>query len=342
MEESKYPQKELIASIVDVNKPFEEVKAILSNPKNSLLIDSPIDELETYLIHSAAHAGNLPLVKYLLDLKPELIHLHKESNGADALQHAVVSGNLELVKYLVSKGSDSFYRYFFETSILYFALKNKHFHLFKYFVEEIKLDPSDILASNGIQAIYMAMEQENRELFDYLLSFNPHIENIGPYNHLAYAIRLSDDYYLQELLKRGSPFEIMDPYCRSAFSWAGEDNNHKSMELVLKRAKGVKPEALLAPGISKVSHEYNALCYKWQRLYDVYMTRYYCELKRNETEPKEATKSLLESEALAKVFNMIHEKDKLESIMFKVPRNIFKCIMKYLDAYQPNVAPPEP
>eukprot|EP00826_Nyctotherus_ovalis_P043784 TRINITY_DN4658_c0_g1_i5.p1 TRINITY_DN4658_c0_g1~~TRINITY_DN4658_c0_g1_i5.p1 ORF type:complete len:343 (+),score=100.20 TRINITY_DN4658_c0_g1_i5:1724-2752(+) len=342
MEESKYPSKELIASIVDPTKSLEEVKAILATPKNASLIDSPIDELNTYLIFPAARAGNLPLVEFLLEQKPDLIHYHKESSEADVLQPAVVSGNLELVKYLVSKGVDPHHRYFMETSILYFAVKNRHFHLFRYFVEEQKLDPNDILASNGIQALYIAMEHEDKQLFDYLLSFNPHIENIGPYNHIAYAARLDDDYYLNKLLERNSPFEVMDPYYRSAFSWAGEDNRPKVMELILKRAKGVKAEPLLAAGISKVCHEYNALCDKWQRLYDVYMMRYYCEIKRKEIEAKEPTKGLLESEALAKVYAAINAKDSYEAIIFKVPRNIFRSVMKYLDAFKPNVSAPEP
>jgi len=342
VEESKYPSKEQIDDLISVNKPFEEVKAYLTNPKNSSLIDSPIDERETYLVHRAARVGNLPLVQFLLDQKPDLIRFHKESNAADVLQHAVGSGNLDLVKFVISKGAEPSYRYFLETSILYYAIKNKHFNIFKYFIEEHKFDPNDILASNGIQAIYMAMEHDDKQLFDYIIRTKPHIENIGHFNHLALAARLEDDHYIKELLNNNAPFEIMEPYHRSPFSWAAEDNKHSRMELLLKRAKGVKPEALLAPGISKISHEYNALSYKWQRLYDIYMTRYYCELKRNETEAKESAKGLLESEALARVYKMIIEKEKFESIIFKVPRNIFKCIMKYLDACQPNIQPPEP
>eukprot|EP01022_Parablepharisma_sp_SALTPOND_P012116 TRINITY_DN154_c1_g1_i1.p1 TRINITY_DN154_c1_g1~~TRINITY_DN154_c1_g1_i1.p1 ORF type:complete len:415 (+),score=51.03 TRINITY_DN154_c1_g1_i1:93-1247(+) len=343
MAEAKVPPKEVIESIVDGKRDFEEVKAMLSDPKNGHYINAPIDDLETYLVHRAARAGNMPLVQFILEQKPEQAKFHKESNGADVLQHAVVSGNLDLVKYVISKGADPHYRYFMETSIMYFAVKYGHIHIFKYFVEEHKMDPHDILAANGIQALYMAMEQNDKELFKYILSFNPHIENIGPYNYLAFAARLDDTFYLEELLNRNAPFEIMEPYDRSAFSWAGEDNRHKQMELLLKRAKGIKPEALLAPGISKVSHEYNALCHKWWRLYDIYMVRYFCELQRKEVEPKGDTKKFLEDEKLHKIYEVITTaKDKYESLIFKIPRNIFKGVMKYLETPQPDIKVPEP
>lgn len=333
MEVETNTQEDNIKEIIQGS--FERAKSFVCNPSNIGIIENPIDDLETYLIYRAARAGNFPLVKLILDLRPDQIQYHKSSNGADVFQHAVISGNLDLVKFLISRGADPYYHYFMQTSILYFALKNNHIHIFKYFVEELKMDPNDILAYNGIQAIYMAMEQNDKELFNYLLKFNPHIENVGPYNYLAYAARMNDSYYLDELLKRNSPFEIMEPYCRSAFSWAGEDNNYKQIELILKKTKGVKPEPLLAPKISKISHEYNALCYKWQRLYDIYMTRYYCELKRKETEPKETIESFIEDRALEKVYRKILSDTNYNTLLFKIPRNIFKCAMKYLDACQP-------
>lgn len=321
---------------------FEQVKTMLADPKNQAFL-GPIDDLDTYLIYKAARAGNKPLVEYIISLKPDQATKRKESNGSDSLQHAVVSGNLDLVKYLIGKGADPHFRYFMETSILYFAVKYKQMAIFKYFVEELKMDPNDILAANGIQALYMAMEQDDKELFKYLLTFNPHIENVGPFNYLAFAARLDDTYYLEELLNRAAPFEIMEPYDRSAFSWAGEDNRHKQMEILLKRAKGIKPEALLAPGISKVSHEMNSLCDKWWRLYDIYMVRYFCELQRKEIEPKGDIKKFAEDDKLRKVYDMIStSKDKIEPLIFKVPRNIFRGVMKYLDAMPVNIKVSDP
>ena len=343
MAEGKFPAKELIDDILSDKKDIEETKKMLLDPRNASLMSAPIDELETYLIHRAARKGNLPLVAFILQNKPDQLKFHKEQNGSDVLQHAVVSGNLDMVKLLISKGADPTYRYHMDTSILYFAVKYNHLEIFKYFVEQHSMDPNDILAANGIQAMYMAMEQDLKELFKYLLSFNPHIENIGPFNYLAYAARLDDTFYLDELLSRSAPFDVMEPYDRSAFSWAGEDNRHKQMEVLLKRAKGIRPEALLAPGISKISHEYNALCHKWWRLYDIYMVRYFCELMRKEVEAKSESKKLLEDANLQKVHEIINNaKDKYESLMFKVPRNIFKGVMKYLDAPQPDSKVPDP
>ena len=343
MAEAKFPPKELIDEIVSGKKDFGEVKAMLADPKNANLIGASLDETETRLIHKAARTGNLPLVQYILEQKPAEIGARKESNGSDALQNAVFSGNLDLVKFLISKGADAHFKYSMETSILYFAVKYKHMHILKYFVEELKMDANDILASNGIQALYMAMEQNDKPLFDYLLSFNPNVENIGPYNHLAYAARADDTYFLDSLLDRSAPFEIMEPYERSAFSWAGEDNRYKQMEMILKKAKGVKPEPLLAPGIGKLSHEMNSLCDKWWRLYDIYMVRYFCELKRKEIEPKANVAKFLEDPNLNKVHDIITtSKDKYESLIFKVPRNIFRGVMKYLEAVPVNLKVPDP
>lgn len=343
MAESKFPPKETIDNIAQGKMDFESVKALLSDPKNESYINAPIDELETYLIHRAARYGNLALVEYIIGLKPAQLQLHKESNGSDVLQHAVVSGNIDLVKFLISKGCDFHYRYFMDTSIMYFAVKYKFFHLFRYFVEELKMDPHDLLASNGIQALYMAMENEDKELFKYIMGYNPHIENIGPHNYLAFAARLDDTFYLEELLAKNAPFEVMEPYDRSAFSWAGEDNRHKQMEMLLKRAKGVKPEPLLAQGISKISHEYNSICDKWWRNYDIYMTRYFCEIKRNEAELKGDNKKFLEDPHLNKLYtDVVSQKKKPETLLFKVPRNIFRGVMKYLDTLKVDIKVPDP
>jgi len=343
MAESKYPAKETIDNLVEGKPDFEYSKTFLADSKNANYIEAPLDELETFLIYKAARKGNLPLVQLILEKKPEQIKLFKESNGSDALQHAVVSGNLDLVKFLISKGADPTKRYFMDTSILYFAVKYKHAHIFRYFVEDHKMKPNDIYAANGITALYMAMEQEDKELFKYLLSLNPQVENIGPFNHLAFAARLDDTLYLEELLNHNAPFEIMEPYDRSAFSWAGEDNRHKQMEIILKRAKGVKPEALLAPGISKISHEYNSLCDKWWRLYDIYMLRYFCEVQRKEVEIKEETKKFMDEENLNKIYEkVVSSKDKYEPLLFKLPRNIFRGVMKYLEAMPVNIKVPEP
>eukprot|EP00831_Metopus_contortus_P045962 TRINITY_DN3686_c0_g1_i1.p2 TRINITY_DN3686_c0_g1~~TRINITY_DN3686_c0_g1_i1.p2 ORF type:complete len:245 (-),score=50.59 TRINITY_DN3686_c0_g1_i1:172-906(-) len=233
MAESKFPPKDLIESIVKGKKDFEEVKKLLEDQRAELL-DKPIDDMETYLVHKAAREGNMNLVQYILEQKPDQLKFHKESNGADVLQHAIVSGNLDLVKFLISKGADVHYRYFMDVSCMYFIVKYKHFEMLKYFIEELKFDPNEVLAANGIQPLYMSMEHEDKKLFDYILSFKPHIENIGPHNFLAFAARLDDEYYINSLLDRGAPFEIMEPYDRSAFSWAGEDNRVKMMETLLK------------------------------------------------------------------------------------------------------------
>lgn len=341
--EQKFPPKEQIESIISGKMDFEAAKAFLLDPKNSAYISQPVEELETYLIYKAARAGNANLVKFILEQKPAQLTIRKESNGADVLQHAVASGNLELVKFLISKGADPKYRYFMDVSIMYFALKYKHIHIFKYFVEELKMDAHEILAANGLQALYMAMEQEDKELFKYILTYNPYIENIGPHNYLAFAARLDDTYYLEELLNRSAPFEIMEPYDRSAFSWAGEDNRHKQMEILLKRAKGVHPEALLAPGISKISFEYNNLCHKWWRLYDIYMVRFFCEIKRKEAEPKGDIKAFMEDPNLNKLYDgPLAAKGKYENLLFRVPRNIFRNVMKYLEVVPVDIKVPDP
>lgn len=330
MNEESYPTPDYIKSLVNPQRSFEEVKSTLLEGGNSKLISDPIDELGNYLVFNAARVGNLPLVKFLLDIKPELLNLHKQSNGADVLENAVVSGNLELVIYLISCGSDPNYRYFMETSILFFAIKHGHVDIFKYLVEEFHMDPNSILSSAGTTALYMAMEINNIGLFDYLLSFNPKLENIGPYNYLLRACRMDDIYCLEELLKHKAPFEVLEPYNMSPFSASGEENNHKFMELILKKAKGVKPEIFTSPHINRITHQYNALCYKWQRLYDIYLVRYYSELKRKEVEGKEESKTLLVNESLERIYEIVIAKNNSNSVLFKVPKEIFKCAMSYL------------
>jgi len=334
MSEAKFPAADLVNDICGGKKDLEEAKKIILDPASGLL--NPIDERGTLLVHKACKAGNINLVKFILEQKPAHLKQEIESSGADCLQFAVVSGNLDLVKHLISIGAEPNKKYFMQCSILYYAVKYKHFHIFEYLCDTYKMDPNETLAENGIQALYMAMEQGDLDFFKYLLKPNPVIENIGPFNYLAFAARLDDTFYLEELLKRGAKFEIMEPYDRSAFSWAGEDNRHKQMELLLKNAKGVVPEPLLAPGISQVSHEYNALCDKWWRLYDIYTVRYFCELQRKEVEAKGDSKQLLEDANLQKVGEIINTSSgKYETLMFKTPRNIFRNIMKYLDAPKP-------
>ena len=177
MEDTKFPDNQYIESLININKPIEEVKNILKEKSNSNLINNPISREGRYLAESAARVGNLPLVEYIVGLKPEQLLRHKPNNGSDLLQHAVVSGNIELVKWLISQGANPNYLYSMDTSILYFVMKYKHFDMLKYFIEELKMNPNIVLAQNGIQPIYMAMEMRNKEIFNYLLKFNPILKN---------------------------------------------------------------------------------------------------------------------------------------------------------------------
>jgi len=328
--------KEFIRSVVDPNRPFKEIKALLEEPGNENFKDGVIDKEEGRLIDYAAQVGNLQLVKYLLRLNPNQLHFHRASNGADVLQFAVCSGNIELVKFLIEQGANTQYKYFMGTSLLFFALKKRQFHVFKYLVEECGMKPFDNLADNGITALYMAMDYEDKDLFMYVLKFNPLLDNLGHYNYLAHAIRLQDTFYLDELLKRNAPLEILEPNFRSAFSWAGEENKHKHMELILKKCKGVKPEPLLEPNISKISHEYNALCYKWQRLYDIYLVRYFYELKKKKIESDKAAEEFMKNNTLAAIYESINYQSNYATILFRLPHSIFKIVMSRLDTFQPK------
>lgn len=327
--------RQKITDLVNPNNSLEDVKSFLANPENADF-NGVVDTSEGYLVHYAALEGNLPLVKHLLSLKPELLQYHRPSSGADVLQCAVLSGNLDLVNHLADSGADIHYKYFFGTSILFFALKKRHLHIFKHLVEKCGMDPCDVLADNGITALYMAMEYGDKDTFMYVLSFNPLLHNFGPYNYLAYAVRLNDEFYLKELLERNASFEIVEPDYRSAFSWAAEKGKDKYMEQILKKCKNVKPEPLLLPSISKVAHEYNALCYKWERLYDIYTVRYFCKAKRKLLDETKVSKDFLKSESLGAIFDIVSSQSAHASLLFKLPDGIFEMVVGRLYAYPPT------
>jgi len=303
MTEIQYPAIEFINEICNPTKDFEEVKKIILESKNLL---KSIDYRGGLLIHRACKAGNINLVKFLYEKNKDHILKKTDVIGADCLQYAVIAGNLELVKYIISLGADPTQKYPLNTSILYFALKYEKFDIFEYLHFTYKLNIDEPLTENGVTALYMAMEQGNKKLFEYLLKFTkPGLENHGYFNYLVFAVHLKDSYYLEELLKKGAKYEPLELYGFTALSLAAEDKNNKHFQLIIKFAANVKSEKLPIR-TTKIIQEYNALCDKWCRNYDIYTVRYFCELLRLEALPKEEPNKILEDPKLQKIYEIIN------------------------------------
>ena len=118
----------LSITIILLNRFYETVLASKS-PKSSL--EENVPEVFESNIFTACQNGNLPCVKYLIDVVGLKADQHNEK-GETLLHIASRNGNLPLVSYLISKGANKEAIDKNGDTPLHYACLNSHLHIVHY------------------------------------------------------------------------------------------------------------------------------------------------------------------------------------------------------------------
>ena len=128
--DSSNPLRKALEYAVQMNH-MRIVKYLISEEPNI----SEMEKSDTSLLHQAAKAGNLELVRLLVEERKADVN-EKYDRNKTALHFASQLGNLEIVKYLVLKGGDVDAQDTFGQTLLHLAVKGNQYEIVKFLLEK--------------------------------------------------------------------------------------------------------------------------------------------------------------------------------------------------------------
>jgi WD40 repeat protein len=206
----------------------------------SLLIENCFSQSLDSLLLESVKANDFPQVQELIDKGANVNYA--DENGANILMWAVYSSHLEMVKYLVEKGADYKKKgviYISSDSSSYYgnllgtAVGNGKINIFKYFVEECKIDINDkeynpkTKRDDNWSAIFYSIYNSDNQTLIYILDNggDVNITDSDLNTPLIFSVQKYDLSFIKILYLYGADLNKKNKYNKAILDVAKEKNH---------------------------------------------------------------------------------------------------------------------
>lgn len=198
---------------------------------------SPTNDENGYSsMHYAIAQGDIEAVKYLVEKNWNIDYPTSNDTKDTTIHLSIDSGNVMMLHYLVTNGVDpNQCNLAGQNGLIYAAFKNKLLHVS--YLLHIKNITKNAQDEDGNTALHHAVKNGNIIIVKELLKHNVNVKkaNREGMTPLHIAAKTRNSYIAQLLLENDiSLFNITDNYRKTAYDYALEDQDSKTIEIFKK------------------------------------------------------------------------------------------------------------
>ena len=151
--------------------------------QNGAYVDTPDDNLDTPLIHSAMH-NNMEAVRWFIVQGARINR--RNIKGRTALHYAVVKGNLAIVKHLVENGALLHHQIFEGDRVLHIAAQNNKLDILEYLLQQGAV--ADVRTANGVTPLLHAVVQKHIDIVRCLVKYGASVNGQDYFLHSPLSV----------------------------------------------------------------------------------------------------------------------------------------------------------